>query len=162
MLDFDYQPIIEPDRMTKVPSVPISLRTGTLQHGAQPARGAFAGSSVILLNEGSTLTCAQTVAAWLTVVATLILAAVAVFQEPVRGWFYRPRFRVIAKTEPPHCVAVPITDVDGTFVANSVYLRIWVENNGNATARNAEVYVQEVRLASVPTTVGSLSTVSHR
>ncbi len=85
------------------------------------------------------------VADWLVGVGTLVLAAVAVFQETIRGWFYRPRFQVSLRTEPPDCVSVPCTTPEGTFVADSVYLRLWVENVGNATARNAEVYARELR-----------------
>lgn len=84
------------------------------------------------------------VADWVVAAGTLVLAAVAVFQETIRGWFYHPAFRVSTKTEPPDCVAVPVT-VDGTFVADSIYLRIWVENVGNATAKNAEVYASGLR-----------------
>lgn len=86
-----------------------------------------------------------TVADWLVAVGTLVLAAVAVFQETIRGWFYHPAFHVSIKTEPPDCVAVPFTAPDGTFVADSVYLRLWVENTGSATAKNAEVYAKELR-----------------
>jgi len=85
------------------------------------------------------------IATWLVVLGTLVLAAVAVFQDTIRGWFYRPRFRITVKTEPPHCVALPMTRPDGTFVADSYYLRLWVENTGNATARNAEVYANRLR-----------------
>lgn len=91
------------------------------------------------------MSCAQVIATWLVVLGTLVLAAVAVFQDTIRGWFYRPRFRITVKTEPPHCVAVPMTRPDGTFVADSYYLRLWVENTGNATARNAEVYANRLR-----------------
>jgi len=86
-----------------------------------------------------------TLADWLVAAGTLVLAAVAVFQETIRGWFYRPAFRISVKTEPPDCVAVPFTGPDGTFVANSIYVRLWVENIGNATAKNAEVYAKELR-----------------
>jgi hypothetical protein len=86
-----------------------------------------------------------TVADWLVAVGTLVLAAVAVFQETIRGWFYHPEFEVSIKTESPDCVAVPFTKPDGTFVADSIYLRLWVENVGNATAKNVEVYARELR-----------------
>lgn len=86
-----------------------------------------------------------TVAEWLVAAGTLVLAAVAVFQETIRGWFYHPVFQVSIKTEPPDCVAVPFTAPDGTFVADSVHLRLWVENTGNVTAKNAEVYAKELR-----------------
>jgi len=80
------------------------------------------------------------------VLGTLVLAAMAVLQQTILGWLYHPRFHVSSKTEPPDCVAVPFTDRDGTFVADSVYLRLWVKNIGNATAENVEVYAKELRL----------------
>jgi len=86
-----------------------------------------------------------TVAEWLVAAGTLVLAAVAVFQETIRGWFYHPKFQVSIKTEPPDCHAVPFTTEDGAFLADSIYLRLWVENVGNATAKNAEVYAEELR-----------------
>ena len=91
------------------------------------------------------MSCLEIISAWLVALGTLILAAVAVLQETIRGWFYRPIFRVSTKTEAPDCVAVPFTKTDGTFVADSIYLRLWIENTGNATAKNAEVYAQELR-----------------
>lgn len=94
--------------------------------------------------QGGTMSLWGTVADWLVAAGTLVLAAVAVFQETIRAWFYHPAFQVSIKTEPPDCVAVPFTRTDGTFVANSIYLRLWVENIGNATARNAEVYAKEL------------------
>jgi hypothetical protein len=86
-----------------------------------------------------------TVADWFVAGGTLILAAVAVFQETIRGWFYCPEFHVSIKGEPPDCVSVPFSRPDGTFVADSIYLRLWVENVRNATAKNAEVYAKELR-----------------
>ncbi len=86
-----------------------------------------------------------TVGDGLVAFGTLIIAAVAVFQETIRGWFYKPSFQVSVRTEPPDCVSVPFTTFDGTFVADSIYLRLWVQNVGNATAKNAEVYAKEVR-----------------
>jgi hypothetical protein len=86
-----------------------------------------------------------TVADWLVALATFVLAAVAVFQETIRGCFYRPVFQVSIKTEPPDCVAIPFTDASGIVIADSIYLRLWVKNIGNATAKNAEVYASELR-----------------
>lgn len=80
------------------------------------------------------------IGSWLMVIGTLVLAAVAVWQDTIRGWLYRPRFRISSSTEPPDCAAVPFTRADGSFIAHSVYLGLWVENVGSATATNAEVY----------------------
>ncbi len=86
-----------------------------------------------------------TVVEWVVAFGTLILAAVAVFQQTIRGWFYHPAFRVSIKTEPPDCVAVPFTNPEtGEFLADSLHLRLWVENVGNATARNVEVYANRL------------------
>jgi hypothetical protein len=90
------------------------------------------------------MSCWEVIANWVVAVGTLIVAAVAVFQEPIRSLFYRPRFRPSIKTEPPDCVMVPF-NIDGTFVANAVYLRLWVKNFGSATAKNAEVYARALR-----------------
>jgi len=45
-----------------------------------------------------------TLAELLVAFGTLVVAAVAVFQETIRAWFYQPCFGVSVKTEPPDCV----------------------------------------------------------
>src|ERR1700729_1652604 len=87
----------------------------------------------------------DTVLSSLVAVGTLILAAVAVFQETIRAWFYCPRFKVSAKTEPPDCVSVPWTVLQTGQQIPCYYLRLWIENIGNATAKNAEVYAERLR-----------------
>jgi len=87
-----------------------------------------------------------TVADWGVAVGTLVVAAVAIAQETIRGWFYHPEFKVSCTGGPPDCVAVPVTDLDGLFLGDSIYLRILVENTGSATAQTAEVYAKELRV----------------
>jgi len=86
-----------------------------------------------------------TLAELLVAFGTLVVAAVAVFQETIRAWFYQPCFSVSVKTEPPDCVWAPFKQPNGTLVCDSVYLRLWIENKGNATARNVEVYAKGLR-----------------
>jgi hypothetical protein len=86
----------------------------------------------------------EIVANWAVAVGTLVIAAVAVFQEPIRGRFYRPKFQMSIKTGQPDCVMLPYEAPDGTIVT-AVYLRLWVKNVGCATAKNAEVYARELR-----------------
>ena len=81
---------------------------------------------------------------WIVAGGTLVLAAVAIFQETIRGWFYRPTFSVTTSTEPPHCVSVPVANALGPL-GDLIYLRVWIENTGNAEARNVEVYASELR-----------------
>lgn len=87
-----------------------------------------------------------TIADWLVAIGTLVLAVVAVFQDTIRGWFYHPKFRVSCKCEPPDCIAIPFTTQNGAFVADSIFLRILVENIGSATAQTAEIYAKELRV----------------
>jgi len=40
---------------------------------------------------------------------------------------------------------VPFTTAEGAFLLTAFYLRLWVENVGNTTARQVEVYAKELR-----------------
>jgi hypothetical protein len=75
---------------------------------------------------------------------TVVLAAVAIWQDTVRGWFYHATLQASIATRPPDCIAVPLTIPDGSVLANGFYFRLWVQNIGNATARNVEVYATEL------------------
>ena len=76
-------------------------------------------------------------------VGTLALAVVAVFQDAIRARLRHPTLRASIVTSPPDCVAVPIRR--GNLEANSVYLRLLVENVGNTAAKNAEVYAKGLK-----------------
>src|SRR5215831_10240626 len=96
--------------------------------------------------EAGTVEC---ITAWATVglaAGTLVLALVAIFPDTVRRWFYRPNLEVSIQTQPPDCVAVPITITRpaGQTDVNSFYLRLWVKNTGNTTAKTVEVYAEEL------------------
>jgi hypothetical protein len=75
---------------------------------------------------------------------TIILAAVAIFPDTIRRWFYRPSLRASVQTSPPDCVKTYVSLPDGTPVANAFYIRIWIRNTGNLEARNVEVYANEL------------------
>src|SRR5437868_7029343 len=86
-------------------------------------------------------------AEWLTAVGTivlaigtLVLAVVAIFQDTIRRWFYRPILKASIQTAPPDCIAIPFSTLDGTPIADSYYFRLRINNMGNATAKNVEVY----------------------
>jgi hypothetical protein len=81
----------------------------------------------------------EAVANWAVAVATILLAAVAVWQERIRAWWDRPKLEVTTATSPPDCVMAQIDDL-GEESAFAVYLRVRVTNSGNTAARNVEVY----------------------
>ncbi len=76
---------------------------------------------------------------------TFVLAAVAIFGKSIRGRWYKPVLEISTKTEPPHCISAPFRRSNDTFVSDSIYLRIWVENTGNLTAKLVEVYANYLR-----------------
>jgi hypothetical protein len=83
-------------------------------------------------------------AEWAVAIATILLAAVAVFQDWIRSWIFAPALRPSIVTAPPDCVWVPIIDPYGG-IANTVHARVLISNHGRATALNVEVYARELR-----------------
>ena len=83
---------------------------------------------------------------WVEAIGTIGVAATAVFGETIRGWFYHPKFLVTARTEQPDASMTTITNAQtGEKITDAIYLRLWVENVGNAAAKNVEVYAQTLR-----------------
>jgi hypothetical protein len=104
--------------------------------------------------------CSPSYAEWFTAIGTLLLAVIAIFQEPLRRWRNRPRFMVTAKSAPPFCMSVPeylpaasngISFLP-TNPIRAVYLRILIANVGKSTATNAEVYAQKLERQRVDET----------
>lgn len=124
---------LQVNRIT-IASIVVAIAVASLSAQSQPAASEIPAGAINW----------TAVANWLMVIGTLVVAAVAIFQETIRGWFYHPAFRVSVKTAPPDCVAVPFYS-NGALISNAVYIRLWVENAGNATARNVEVYAHELR-----------------
>lgn len=86
-------------------------------------------------------------AEWLTAIGTMalaggtvVLALIAIFPDTVRGWVYKPKLEVSIQPQPPDCISIPITLLDGTPVSDSFYLRLYVKNTGNMAAKKVEVY----------------------
>jgi hypothetical protein len=93
----------------------------------------------------------------LTAIGTVSAVVFVLFQEKWRKWNYHPTINVSAITKPPDCVKIPY--VQTTFLpgmvhsvirreTTSYYLRALVENIGNETARNVEIYAKELKRES--------------
>jgi hypothetical protein len=85
---------------------------------------------------------------WLTALGTvfgpLLLAAVAIWQDSFRGWFFHPTLEASIRSEPPDSISIPFTRLNGEFVSNAFFFRILVKNTGNLPAKNVEVYASEL------------------
>jgi hypothetical protein len=82
------------------------------------------------------------------IVGAIIGLFASAVQDWVRALFFSPRFEVTTDNAPPCSVIMPVTDNNGSFLWNSLYLRIYVKNVGSAVARNAEVYAQSLQRLS--------------
>jgi len=85
-----------------------------------------------------------TIADWVVAVTTIVLAAVAVFQDWIRAIVFAPDLRVSLRTQPPDCVWVPFT-ASGRFFSNTIHVRLYVENAGHQAAVDVEVYAKALR-----------------
>src|SRR5438034_2621471 len=77
-------------------------------------------------------------------VATVLLAVVAVFAEPLRRRFSHTRLVATIRVAPPDTHQIEVRTPTGASIGNAVYSRIRVENVGDAAAENVEVLVSRV------------------
>jgi len=75
-------------------------------------------------------------AVWVGAVATLVLAVVAVFQDPIKSLFVFPDLVATATCDVPDCVQIKTDKIEDGIVDSTlgIYLRLRVKNVGKATA----------------------------
>ena len=77
---------------------------------------------------------------------TIILAFVAIFGRTFSRWFRRPKLKIIVDSNPPQCRKTFLSNTKtGDKVADCYYFRLWVDNNGNTSAKNVEVFASELK-----------------
>jgi len=84
---------------------------------------------------------------WVTLmmaVATLALAAVALFQDQWREWLRKPELTASIKVEPPDCHMITLGT--GPSAVANFYMRIQVGNDGGVPAKDVEVFAAELRI----------------
>lgn len=91
---------------------------------------------------------------WLVVANIIVLSTLAIFQDRIRAFVARPRFRVHAKMEQPWAhktfwnhFGERWDEVHGVMVKTidkvpCYYIRLLIENYGNSDAREVEVYAE--------------------
>ncbi len=96
-------------------------------------------------------------ATWVSAVATVALAVVAVFQDKIRRWVTRPILELSARVAPPDChlTSWRITEID--YYPNTrrqfqrvrespcYYFRMSIANVGDTEARDVEVFACRLR-----------------
>lgn len=86
---------------------------------------------------------------WIIALGTLVLAVVAVFGKIIKGWFIKPKLKVLSLAREPYCHKnlLTITDPQTGVVVDTVdgyYLRLEVSNRGNARANQVEVFAKKL------------------
>lgn len=96
--------------------------------------------------------------------ATLIVATVAVFAEPLRRRLSRTRVTAELNGRPPDLHQIALTNrFTGAPAGSAMYSRFRIKNEGEVAAESVEVFVSEVRSAAgvVPTFLPLSLTWSH-
>ena len=83
---------------------------------------------------------------WVTAIATIIIAIVALFQEKIRALLQKPRLKVSFTLAPPDCHKIQVYGMQElqSFKADSYYFRFRVRNTGNYKAESVEVFAKEL------------------
>jgi len=76
---------------------------------------------------------------------TIILAFVAIFGRTFSRWYRRPKLKIIVDSNPPQCRKTYLSDNSGNKIADCYYFRLWVDNYGNTSAKNVEVFASELK-----------------
>jgi hypothetical protein len=82
------------------------------------------------------------IADWFVAIGTIIIAIVAVFQDVIRNYFWRPELDVEFSMTHPDCHKTILTSgfPNNPIKMETYYFRLKIWNRGNKTAENVEVF----------------------
>lgn len=80
------------------------------------------------------------VAIFITIFSVLFLGFIAIFQNWIRSWFYKPELKIEFELKSPYCHSVP---TQGGY--NTYYFRFKVKNKGNHQMEDVEVMAVELK-----------------
>jgi hypothetical protein len=90
-------------------------------------------------------------AEWVSGVATAAAVVVALFQNPIRGYWSRPKLRASFRLSSPDCdkskLRIPIAweePYGHQPVVDGYYFRLWIENEGKTRAEQVQVFAAEL------------------
>jgi hypothetical protein len=110
----------------------------------------------------------STLAQWVAGLGTIAAVIVALFKDPIRGWWNKPKLKVTCTKEVPETVKVPITVWQGKWPGGGggrwngdcYFVRIKVENKGRTRAEKVQVSAMKLakcgldnKFADLPTTL---------
>lgn len=101
------------------------------------------------------MTLSELFATWLTAIGTISVAIVALFQENLHRWRFRPKLTISCMGRPPDCLKIPYVmriefrgamgdDPGFEYRTTAYYFRILIHNEGEESARNVEVYARDL------------------
>ena len=81
-----------------------------------------------------------------TILAVVVALFIALFQEHVQRWMFKPKLSALATDKSPYCLRNTYFLEGTTTIHRPHYsLRIAIENHGNTEARSVEVFVSDMR-----------------
>ena len=112
---------------------------------------------------------------WIVAIGTIVLAliaAIAIFQDRIRGWLQRPILNVTIEMQPPDCHKTPFRYERATVPSGArmyalpqspigesqaYYCKLRINNTGNEAALNAEVIALELLRKRADGTYGKVN-----
>jgi len=79
----------------------------------------------------------------LVAVGTIGAVIVALFQESIKRWFYKPILKLSVKNKEPWCNNVKQYNHCG-YIGDALYIRIKVENVGNEVAKDIQIFAKNI------------------
>ena len=109
----------------------------------------------------------STLAQWVGGIGTIAAVVVALFKDPIRGWWNKPELKVTCTKEIPETVRVPMSvwvQAQGQaqigWSGSCYFVRIKVENKGRTRAEKVQVSAMKLakrgldnKFADLPTTL---------
>ena len=87
----------------------------------------------------------QNAAEWFTAIGTIFLAVVALFQEHIRRFIFKPKLDVEASNFHPYCIKEEWMLIGESYAKRQHYrLRVGVLNGGNTKAKSVQVFAKKL------------------
>mgnify|MGYP000134290323 CR=1 FL=1 len=82
----------------------------------------------------------------ITIVVTLFIGIIALFKEDFYQLRKKPKLNLSIQLSPPDCHKTFLTHLEtGQYVQDAYYFRLRIENIGNVSAQNVEVFIASLK-----------------
>lgn len=96
----------------------------------------------------TTVMAPSTLAQWAAAAVTFLAVLVALFKDPIREWWRKPKLVASCGNSPPHCIRTPyfVHDLIGNLLwtGDTYWVRAMVDNTGRTRAEKVQVSLSKL------------------